>query len=307
LSQREQESSEMERIVLIGPGAIGGAVAGALIESGRTVTLVARTPFDRLEVVHPGGQVVAPVECASSPDELSHAEFVLLGVKAHQTESASAWLEATVGPKSILVVLQNGVEHVERLRPYVPERASIVPAVVAMPARKTAPGRIEVSAPGSLTVPNDPASRRFAELIDDSFVRVRPVDDWATPAWKKLLMNAAAGGVGTLLRRDNRIFGEDDEARALVRALMLEVAAVARAEGADVPDADVDGILDVLVRRAGKHKSSIVVDRVEGRPTEWDARNAVVGRIAERHGIDVPLNRIVTTLIRLGEPAEETG
>jgi ketopantoate reductase len=47
-----------------------------------------------------------------------------------------------------------------------------------------------------------------------------------------------------------------------------------------------------------------VVDRIEGRATEWDARNAVVERIAKRHGIEVPLNRLMTTLIRLGEPDE---
>ena len=50
--------------------------------------------------------------------------------------------------------------------------------------------------------------------------------------------------------------------------------------------------------------ASIVVDRLAGQPTEWDARNASVLRFADAHGIDVPINRLLTTLIRLGEPTE---
>ncbi|MGI9596792.1 MAG: ketopantoate reductase C-terminal domain-containing protein, partial [Acidimicrobiales bacterium] len=61
-------------------------------------------------------------------------------------------------------------------------------------------------------------------------------------------------------------------------------------------------ILDRVASAAGGHLSSIAADRLAGRPTEWDARNGVVGRIATRHGIDVPLNEWLTALIRLGEP-----
>ncbi|MEZ5228391.1 MAG: ketopantoate reductase C-terminal domain-containing protein [Acidimicrobiales bacterium] len=49
--------------------------------------------------------------------------------------------------------------------------------------------------------------------------------------------------------------------------------------------------MDALLQRAGGHLSSIVVDRRHGVPTEWDARNGVVQRLAARHGLEVPLNR----------------
>ncbi|MFM9865839.1 MAG: ketopantoate reductase C-terminal domain-containing protein [Micropepsaceae bacterium] len=47
---------------------------------------------------------------------------------------------------------------------------------------------------------------------------------------------------------------------------------------------------------------SIVVDRLNGRATEWVARNEVVLRLAAKHGIAVPLNEVVCNLIRAGEP-----
>lgn len=293
----------MTHIVVIGPGAIGGAVGGALLESGNQPTFAARQSFTDFEVVHPEGRVEARVDCVTEPREISKpADVVFLGVKAHQTAGTAGWLDASVGAQSTLVVLQNGVEHVERLRPLVPTAAAIVPAVVALPARREAPGRIRVSGRGSLAFPESAEARRVEALFASAFLRIRVVDDWTSVAWQKLLLNAAAGGIGTLTRRDNRMFAEDPDGRALVLALMKEVARVARAEGASITDEDVESLLESLIRRAGAHLSSIVVDRIEGRPTEWDARNAVVERIAARHGIDVPMNRMLTTLIRLGEP-----
>jgi ketopantoate reductase len=50
--------------------------------------------------------------------------------------------------------------------------------------------------------------------------------------------------------------------------------------------------------------SSIVRDRIADHPIEWDARNAVVGRIGRKHGIPTPVNDQITALMRLGEPAE---
>ena len=289
-------------IVLIGPGAIGGAVVGALVEGGHALRIAARRPFDELQVTHPGGQVVAPADCVASPSELVPAEIVLLAVKAHQTPAAAEWLAAASTPESIVFVLQNGVEHAERVRPFVSGATRVVPVVVALPAASPSPGQIDVAARGSLAVPRTSAAERLEALVECDFLRVHVLEDWTTAAWSKLMMNAAAGGMATLMRRDNRVFGKDEEAREIVLGLMHEIAAVARAEGAAIPDARAAEILDGVVRRAGPHLSSIVVDRIEGRPTEWDARNAVVDWIAKRHGIDVPMNRMLTALIRLGEP-----
>lgn len=291
----------MNEIVLIGPGAIGGSVGGALIENGHAFRIAARTPFERLEVDHPDGHVESAAHCVASPDDLSRADVVFVGVKAQQTLGTRDWLSACVGDGTIVCILQNGVEHLERFEPLVTARARLIPAVVALPARKLTPGKIRVAAKGSLTVPTGTEASVLQELADCSFLRVTAHEDWTTAAWSRLSFNAAVSGVATLLQADNRIF-RDDGAYALALALMLEIARVARAEGADLSDEACREILDRVVAKAGPHLSSIVQDRLAERETEWDARNAVIGRIAARHGIDVPLNQMLTTLLRMGEP-----
>lgn len=292
----------MSRVVLIGPGAIGGAIAGALISNGHEVAIAARTPFDALHVRYPDGEFDGPAWCVSEPDASLRPDAVVVAVKAHQTAGAADWIRAASTGGAPVYVLQNGVEQEATVRPFVDPGSDVLPTVVALPAERTGPGHVAVRGRALLTVPRRNGSNDvLAGLLSESFVSVRVVDDWATHAWVKLMMNAAMGGVGVLTRRDNRVFA-DDEARELAAELMEEVAAVGRAEGAVIDDELPGQIVDRVRAAAGGHASSIVVDRRNGAPTEWEVRNAAVGRIGRRHGIATPLNDLITTLIRLGEP-----
>ncbi len=291
----------MSQVVLIGPGAIGGAVAGALAGNGHDVAIVARTPFEHLEVRFPDEVISVAADCVASLDQLPHADAVVVAVKAHQTADAGEWLRAAAADGAPVYVLQNGVEHRDTVGAFVPSDDVVFPTVVNLPARRTGAGQIVVDGRARLTVPVADEPDVLAALLADSPIRVDVVDDWTTPAWIKLMMNAAMGGLGTLTRRDNRMFA-DAEATELAARLMEEVAAVGRAEGATI-DAELPQQLVERVRAAaGGHASSIVVDRRNEQPTEWQVRNAAVGRIGRRHGIETPLNDLVTTLIRLGEP-----
>lgn len=290
----------MSRVLLIGPGAIGGAVAGGLVSNGHEVAIAARTPFDELRVEHPDGEVSAPAWCVPEPDETLDPVAVVVAVKAHQTAGAADWLAAATSAGAPVYVLQNGVEQEATVRPFVGPDVRVLPTVVNLPAQRVGPGHVRVTGGANLTAPAT-GDDTLGALLDGSFVRLRAVDDWQTPAWIKLMMNASLGGVGALTRRDNRVF-TDGEARALGEALMEEVAAVGRAEGAEIPDDLPAQMIDRVQAAAGGHASSIVVDRRNGNPTEWEVRNAAVGRIGRRHGIATPLNDLITTLIRLGEP-----
>lgn len=290
-----------ERILVIGPGAIGGAVAGALVECGHEVLIAARTPIDELEVNYPGGAVRAPAMCLDAPPPTIDVAAVVLAVKAYQTPDAALWIEGGTQAGAPLFVLQNGVEQVETAAPFVSSDSPVIGTVVNLPAHRSGPGKINVKGPAALTVPTVDGSDTLVRLLAESFISVRAVENWQTFAWIKLMMNAAMGGVGTLTRRDNRVF-HDAEARRLAVGLMEEVAAVGRAEGAEIPADLPSQMIERVQAAAGGHASSIVVDRRSGNPTEWDVRNAAVGRFARKHGIDVPLNDLVTTLVRLGEP-----
>lgn len=290
------------RVAVVGPGAIGCTVASALLDTGRhDVVVAARTGFSDL-VVERDGRIDRhrPVVLVDPVPDPEPVDLLVIATKAHQTEGARPWLDAWCGPQTTVAVLQNGVEHVERVGPLV-GAAALAPTIVFLPAHRVAPGHVQVSGRSALTVRDDQAGQRVADAFAGSLVEVRLTDDWLTEAWAKLLSNCAGGAVTTLARGSNRVL-EDPAAAELCRALMTEAAEVGRAEGAGLPDDIADRVLDGIRALAGDHHSSIVVDRLAGRPTEWSVRNDVVVRKAADHGIDVPLNRAMTTLLRLGEP-----
>jgi 2-dehydropantoate 2-reductase len=274
-------------IAVVGVGAIGGVCAANLAAAGRRVVCCVRAPFDELVLEVDGREQRVAMRVETDPHRVAPAEWVLLATKAHQIDGAAAWLRALIGGETRVAVLQNGVEHVERVAAYV-EAARVVPVVIACPATAVAPGHIVQRRAARLTVPDDAGGRAFAELFAGTAVAVERTDDWATAAWRKLCSNVTGGALAALAGvplpavRHPRL-GE------LAQALARECAEVARAEGADVPDAFADDIAAQIAAPAGGTPSTLT-DRMRGRPLEVDARNGTVVRIAARHGIAVPAN-----------------
>ena len=299
------EDSSPATVAVVGPGAIGGALAGAAAQvDPDSLTICARTGFDRLVVDYPDGKIETErARVVTDPDDLDLVDLVIVAVKAHQTAGAAGWLEPLVGPDTVVVVAQNGVEHLDRIRPHLPVNTTVVPAVIWCPAERHGPGRIEVTGRAFLDVPEGPGADRLTDRFEGAFFEIRRTEDWLSRAWLKLIMNAASGGLGVLTGRAGRDICRDPALADLLGRLMEEAAAVGRAEGAVIPEDRPEKVVAAMANGGG-HVSSIVVDRLAGRPTEWDARNAVIGRLAAKHGIDVPLNIWVTALVRLGEPAE---
>lgn len=294
----------MARIALIGPGAIGGTTAAALLQAGRhELTICANQAFETLTVSRAEGETAwsGPVRVATSSREVGPADWVVLAVKSHQTEGAADWLKATVGPKSRLAVLQNGVEHRERVKPFVPAGTPVVPVVVQLPAQRMAPGRIALYGLTQLAMPDDEVSREFAGLFGEGFMKVKCAGDFMSVQWEKLCMNAPGGAISALTNRADAI-GVVPGMDALARTIIEECMAVGRAEGAVFKDDLADRLLAFFGRPANRG-NSMYYDRRDGRKLEWDARNAVIVRMGEKHGIPTPVSAALVPLLRALDPA----
>ncbi len=288
----------MTRIALIGPGAIGGTVGFALLEAGRDLVVCANRKFSELALTRAGtGERRAlPVEVVASPADARPADWVLLCVKSHQTDSAAAWLKATVGPHTRIAVLQNGVEHREHVAPYIGPGNAVVPVVVMLPAERTAPGEITTFGPAGLTAPDDAAGREFARLFDGSFVHADTDADFVSRAWEKLCMNACSGSLCAILNHPAAIATYPD-LRPLALRIVAETMAVGRAEGARFADGFAENMLGYFTRPGGRG-NSMYYDRRDGKPLEWDARNGVVARLGAKHGIPTPVAETIVPLLK---------
>lgn len=280
-------------VAVLGPGGVGGLLAGLLARTGAAVTCVAGQSTAEA-LAHDGirvesarfGDFTVPVSAAERLPE--PADVVLITVKATQLEEALERLPADVVGSALIVPLLNGVDHLSLLRERYPD-ATVVPATIRVESTRVAPGVIRHGSPfvtvelaeddGSAT-----AVRRFAGELERAGVTVKVSDDAATVMWSKLTFLAT---LALLTTAAQATAGEVREQRRDDLVVMVgEVAAVARAEGAQVAAGDVVAFFDGIP--AGM-KSSMQRDAETGRKLELDAIGGAVVRAAGRHGIPVPV------------------
>jgi 2-dehydropantoate 2-reductase len=294
----------MTRIALIGPGAIGGSVAAWLAQQpGHELTLCARSGFEALVVETPDRTIEARVPVLTDPAQARLADWVLVCTKAYDAAGAAAWLARLVGPETRVAILQNGVEHVALFAPYV-ARERLLPAVVNIPAERTAPGRILQRRHGAIVVPAGADGDVFVQLFAHCPIAVSTTEDFVTAAWEKLTLNCT-GAVNALCLRPNSLVHATGISE-IMRALMEECIAVGRAEGATLGDDLPERVLEGCHTGPPDSVNSMHADRAAGRPMEVDARNGVIVRRGAKHGIPTPLNALMATLLEAAQPQPDT-
>jgi 2-dehydropantoate 2-reductase len=302
-------------IAVVGVGGVAGYFTAQLAAAGHQPVCCVRRRFTELEVRTDAGEGPvlrsAPVVC-TNPGDLAllagdksggvelPARWVFVGVKAHDTAGTGNWLSALCGPDTVVVVLQNGVEAIDRLFPLV-NGATILPAVVYCGAELLAPGVIEHRQHHRLVVPAGDAAAGLAELFGNTPVEIVASDQWAHDAWQKLCANAIANGVTALTAQRSAVFAEPAAAR-LAEAIGAEVIAVAAALDVQV-DPTLPGIVTgVLASSPPGSGTSMLYDRLAGRPLEADAIYGAVVRAGATSGVPTPVCAAMADLCALAGP-----
>ncbi|MFK7820716.1 MAG: 2-dehydropantoate 2-reductase [Planctomycetaceae bacterium] len=290
----------MTRIAIIGAGAIGGSVAAALGNAGHDVELCVRSPFEELQVQFEEKAQTFSHRVLTEPTTVQPADWLLLCTKAHQTAGAANWFSHAARKTTTVVVLQNGVEHESRVRGLISKEANVLPCVVRLPATAIEPGHIVQNQAGRLQVPRTNAGSAFAKLFEgQKRIVVEPVDDFTSAAWDKLVRNAVSG-LCAIARQPMGILAQPAR-RGFIVGLVAEIKAVGEAEGAVFSENLVDEFFAGYAGPIGQLWTSIAKDCRDGRSMEWDARNAVVGRLGRKHEIATPLNDTLTTMLELAD------
>lgn len=284
------------RIALVGPGAIGATMAALLHEAGRPVLLCGRTarsslevrPDDREPIVIPGPVHTRSRGCRR-PGRRGPA-----GGQDTQNEAAAPWLSRLCGSRTVVCALQNGVEQGERVGRFCPD-ATVVPAAVWMSAETSGPGQVRLRTDARVVLPATEAAAMLADTLATPHLSVACDPDFASAAWRKLLVNAVVG-LMVLTGRRSGMFRRDDIA-ALGRRYLAECLAVARADGAALGDEVVDEVIGMLAAGPPDITTSMLTDREAGRALEWDIRNGVIARKGAAYGIATPISDIVVPLL----------
>jgi len=296
------------RILVHGAGAVGGYFGALLARGGHEVWFVARG--ENLSVLRERGLVVElrsealtlpAVHVVSEPREAPRPELVLVCVKSYDTPAAAAALRPVVGPDTIVLSLQNGVENEDILA----RGLGIGPPMVALTrigVELVAPGRIAYSGRGTIVYGEPYGSesaraRRAGEAFAAAGVPYQLRPDILVAAWEKLSWNAGFNAVTALTRATVAEALALPATRELIVAVMEEVDAVATAAGIPVRRTRTQAVLDDSVSGLPDFQTSMLQDVLRGRRLEHDAINGAVVRAASRVGVPVPVNRTLLGLL----------
>jgi 2-dehydropantoate 2-reductase len=302
------------RVAVVGAGAVGGYFGAMLARAGAPVTLIGRSRH--VEVWKRNGlflesanfQDVIPVQASTELDAARDADLVLFTVKAIDTKDTARELARHLRAGALVISLQNGVDNVPLMR----AAGSLDPvaAVVYVASAMPAPGSVKHGGRGDLLIgdlPGRVGARRDVELtrvsawFETAGVPCRVSTDIEADLWAKLITNAALNAISAVVHATYDEAAASPDSREVIRLLVNECVAVARASGVALPAVDHVQLVWEFAERIGAVYASTSHDLERGKRTEIDALNGFVVRRGTELGVPTPVNQTLLALVKLRE------
>lgn len=294
------------KIVVMGPGGVGGYFGARLAAAGNDVTFIARGSHLaamqakglRLDA-ELGPLTLNPVKAAADPREVAQADAVIFAVKMRDTESAAESLKGLVAKGASVFTFQNGVESYERLGRILGAEA-IVPGVARIGSHISEPGVIkQIGRFASLQFGEQDkrASARtqaFLEACKAAGIDASLSPDIGRELWMKFAMLAPLAAITALTRGPIGPIRDTPETRKLLDAAVEEVVAVGAALKTGIDANDLAGLKKVHDGLPKGMMASMAHDLLAGKPIEIDGLSGAVVRLAQRAGLEAPTHRFVT-------------
>lgn len=315
------------KVGIVGMGAIGGFI-GVKLSAVTPVLMLdkvrtePRPVIDEVTDVHGRTYARGELSVVTDATALAPCEVVLVATKSNATLGVAAQLAEVLPPEVPVVSMQNGLRNAGRLREHLGARG--LGGVVGYNVFREGPRRLVQATEGELfagTPSGIPGARlrRLAALLRQVDEPLHLVNDIDAVLAGKLLLNlnngiCAATGlpiVASIKDRDARWCF----AQAMHEGIRVMKAAGVKSKRATIlpspwiarllalPDWLVLRVARSLVELSPEARSSTLQDLDRGVPTEIDELNGAIVWLADKAGVDAPVNRLITDIVHEHERA----
>ncbi len=316
------------KVCVVGAGAIGGYMAVRIAKAGHDVSVIARGPHlaairtHGLKLVEADQElVVTNLSATDNICELGPQDVVLLALKAHQIAAVVGDLSVLLGPKTVLVTLQNGIPWWYFQKLDSPYSGRVVKTVDpnGVLFNKIDPDRIigciaytavTIAEPGvikhvegnrfpvgELDGSESDRVNQVSALFTEAGLKARVLTDIRSEIWLKLWGNLTFNPISAVTHATLVDICQFPLTRTLAATMMTEAQCIGERLGAGfrVPmERRIAGAESV-----GKHKTSMLQDVEVGKPLEIDGMLGVVVELAEMTEVDVPTLRALYACVSL--------
>ncbi len=223
----------IEKILIVGAGAIGGSTGFRLIKAGyQTFFLIKSEDSHDLQIKLYGEtkwEALPPSSFITSRSLKGNYDLAILAVKSYDTETTLKALNKALKPRGLILSLQNGVGNEELLLGYFPSH-QILGGIITTSVSHLEKGKITEETSGGIGIA--PYNREIKDVFSKAGYRVNTYPDYRPLKWNKLLLNIWGNAISAILDMDieeiykhPRLFHIDfkayKEATMVMRALRL--------------------------------------------------------------------------------------
>ena len=299
------------KIAVMGAGGVGGYFGARLAQSGAYVTFIARGAHgaaireNGLKVFSPNGDVlVQPAQATDDPARLGPVDVVMFCVKLWDMESAAGDCRPLLGPETVVISFQNGVEAEERIAAILGAQHAVggVAAIAAL-----------IEAPGVIRHTGTMASLKYGELDGRPSPRIEAFHDACAKAgfdtsispdinadiWRKFAFLAPMAGATAAMRLPIGPILADADTRRLFSDLIAETVAVGRSKGARLEEGLEAKQLTFAEGLPAEMKASMLGDLERGNRLELPWLTGAVVRLGREFGVPTPVSELIHTILKL--------
>ncbi|MBO9669831.1 MAG: 2-dehydropantoate 2-reductase [Sphingobium sp.] len=306
----------MQRILVIGAGAMGCLFAARIAESGADVLLIdvdkdrlAAIAREGIALTDDNGTRTVPLRTGLAADAVDEFDLILLFTKGMHSRSATRSVAHLADSGAHVLTLQNGLGNPEIvIEVFPPDR--VLKGIAALPAdlhgathvSSHGAGHLEL---GGMTPAAHAAADEATALLRRAGFDARTNETIDIAIWEKVAFNAALNSLGTVTLQPNAGVN-NAPGRRIAAAMVAEVTATAHAAGILVDRDRITTAIDFALTHHGGHQASMLQDRLAGRATEIETINGAVVERARALGVATPVTETMTDLVRLIEQAQNS-
>jgi 2-dehydropantoate 2-reductase len=304
------------RFAILGSGAVGGYFGAKLAKAGQEVTFIARGAH--LEAIRAKGLAVQSAKLGdftvragaeSDTAKVGPVDVVIVSVKAYDNATALPMLTPMLGPETVVLTLQNGVDSVDEVAAIAGE-GRVLGGTTYVATALEGPGLIVQTGVHRSIIFGEvfgdcsrvsARAQAIGEVLAAADIQVTAVPDARVPIWDKFVYLVAFSGFTGAARLPIGFVWKHPQAQEMFYACSREVAAIAKAEGVTISANRFETLKEYMDNIPPSTRSSLLIDLEQGKRIEVEALQGAAVRRAAKHGVPTP---IVSALYAVLKPWE---
>jgi 2-dehydropantoate 2-reductase len=298
------------KIGVIGSGAMGSVYGALLADAGNDVWMfdkwqdhVAAMRAQGLRCEGASGDRTVQVNATTRAADAGPCALAIVATKVMDIEPALADARAMIGPKTLVLAIQNGLGNVERVQRVLGAENLLFGIAGGFGAELIGPGHVHHNGMEAINFAElaggiSPRLESVAEVWRGAGFTVNVYDDLWPVVWSKLVANIAFSAICTVTGMRVGQVRANDAAWAIARACVEEAVAVAAAKGIRLAYDDPAQWVSDFAGKIPNARPSMYQDLLARRRSEIDAIHGGVVAEGARAGVPTPTCALMVRLVK---------